>query len=242
MSDRGSLFTSAFWTEVCYQLKVKRRLSTAFHPQTDGQTERQNQCLEQYLRMFINEQQDDWASQLPAAEFVYNNSVHTSTKMTPFFAVMGKHPLLNNAPEDGRPEREVPAAIDRVKRMQNTRETLQANLKDALEYQQEYYNKKHQPQAFRKGDLVLLSTKYLSTKLPSKKLGDKFIGPFAVQDAVRTQAYRIRLPPSYRVHNVFHVSLLKPYHIREGTALPNIKALDLINTSEEVWEVEKILA
>ena len=88
VSDRGSLFTSKFWSTFCYYIVVKRRLSTAFHPQTDGQTERANQTLECYLRCYANHQQDDWAEYLPCAEFAYNRSVHAATGKSPFDMIM----------------------------------------------------------------------------------------------------------------------------------------------------------
>ena len=87
VSDRGSIFISRMWAEICTVIKQKRCLSTAFHPQTDGQTERQNQTLETYLKIFVNDQQDNWASLLPLAEFAYNNSKHSATGMSPFTIV-----------------------------------------------------------------------------------------------------------------------------------------------------------
>ncbi|MBW0584738.1 hypothetical protein O181_124453 [Austropuccinia psidii MF-1] len=84
VSDRGSLFVSSFWTQLCQQLKISRDLSTAFHPETDGQTERVNQILEQYLQMYVSYHQDDWHTWLPLAEFAYNNAEHSSTKKSPF--------------------------------------------------------------------------------------------------------------------------------------------------------------
>ncbi|MBW0573645.1 hypothetical protein O181_113360, partial [Austropuccinia psidii MF-1] len=92
VSDRGPLFVSSFWTNLCQQLKISRDLSTAYHPETDGQTERVNQILEQYLRMYVSYHQDDWNTWLPLAEFAYNNSDHSSTKQSPFFTVYGRDP------------------------------------------------------------------------------------------------------------------------------------------------------
>ena len=92
VSDRGSLFTSKFWSSLCYFLGIKRRLSTAFHPQTDGQTERQNSTMEAYLRAFVNFEQNDWARLLPMAEFAYNNAKNASTGHTPFELNCGYHP------------------------------------------------------------------------------------------------------------------------------------------------------
>jgi transposase InsO family protein len=87
VSDRGSVFISRMWAEIYTVIKQKRRLSTAFYPQTDRQTERQNQTLKTYLRIFVNDQQDNWASLLPLAEFAYNNSKHSATGMSPFTMV-----------------------------------------------------------------------------------------------------------------------------------------------------------
>ena len=95
VTDRGSLFTSKFWSSLCYFLGVKRRLSTAFHPQTDGQTKRQNSTMEAYLRAFVNFEQNDWARLLPMAEFAYNNAKNASTGHTPFELNCGFHPRMS---------------------------------------------------------------------------------------------------------------------------------------------------
>ncbi|MBW0585824.1 hypothetical protein O181_125539, partial [Austropuccinia psidii MF-1] len=96
VSDRGSLFVSSFWTNLCQQLKISRELSTAYHPETDGQTERVNQILQQYLWMYVSYHQDDWNTWLPLAEFAYNNSDHSSTKQSPFFTVYGRDPHFDS--------------------------------------------------------------------------------------------------------------------------------------------------
>jgi len=94
VSDRGKHFISWFWRSLCHLLDIKANLSTAYHPETDGQMERVNQILEQYLRVFINHQQDNWKHLLPLAEFAYNNTQHSATSVTPFFANKGFHPKL----------------------------------------------------------------------------------------------------------------------------------------------------
>ncbi|MBW0478266.1 hypothetical protein O181_017981 [Austropuccinia psidii MF-1] len=86
-SDRGSLFVSLFWTQLCQQLKISRDLSTAFHPETDEREERVNHVLEQYLQMYVRYHQDDWHTWIPLAEFAYNNAEHSSTKQSPFFTI-----------------------------------------------------------------------------------------------------------------------------------------------------------
>ena len=95
VSDWGSVFTSKFWSSLCYFLGIKRRLSTAFHPQTDGQTERQNSTMEAYFRAFVNYEQNDLARLLPMAEFAYNNVKNTSTGYTPFELNCGLHPIIS---------------------------------------------------------------------------------------------------------------------------------------------------
>ena len=95
VTNRGSLFTSKFWSSLCYFLGIKRRLSTAFYPQTDGQTERQNSTMEAYLRAFVNFEQNDWARLLPMAEFAYNNAKNASTGHTPFELNCGYHPRVS---------------------------------------------------------------------------------------------------------------------------------------------------
>ena len=89
VSDRGSIFTLGFWTTFCSLLQIRRNLSTAFHPQKDGQTERQNQTLETYLHAYCNYLQDDWSNWLPLTEFSYNNLAHSGTGFSPFFLAMG---------------------------------------------------------------------------------------------------------------------------------------------------------
>ncbi len=94
MMDRDLLFTSKFWFLLCYFLRIKRKLSTDFHPQTDGQTKRQNSTMEAYLRAFVNWEQDDWAKLLPMAEFAYNNAKNASTGHTLFELNYGYHPKI----------------------------------------------------------------------------------------------------------------------------------------------------
>jgi hypothetical protein len=128
VSDRGPVFTSKFWRAFCSGLGIKLNFSTAYHPQSDGQTERVNQVLEQYLRMFVNYQQDDWSQLLHKAEFTYNNSEHTSTKMTPFYANYGYHPLDPSTPviPTGNPSAQI-----RLEHLVKVRATLAENIKHA---------------------------------------------------------------------------------------------------------------
>jgi hypothetical protein len=240
VSDRGSLFTSHFWAEVCYATKIKRRLSTAFHPQTDGQTERQNQTLEQYLRAYVDSNQDNWAAILPLAEFAYNNSVQASTGLSPFFACYGFHPRLDCEPS--APSL-VPAVAERIDALSRARESAEQHWQHAVAYQKRYYDSHHRPQVFNVGDRVWLSSKNLRLRVPSRKLAPQWLGPFKVEQVIGHQAYKLTLPGSMPVHPVFHTSVLKPYVQRDGDAeaLPGPIQLDETDVTAERYEVETLL-
>ena len=242
VSDRGSVFTSAFWSALCYHCKIKRRLSTAFHPQTDGLTERQNQVLEHYLRTFADAEQAQWANHLPLAEFAYNNAKHSTTGQSPFYLMYGYHPEIHYEVEDNSTVEGVPVAKERVRWLHDMRNSLTQRLESAGAQQAKHYNRKHKPMSYAVGDLVMLSTKNLKQKRPSKKLSHKFAGPFRIEDKVGAQAYRLTLPNTYRIHNTFHVSLLEKYHHRAGDeqAESMLQAPELID-DEEQWEIEEIL-
>ena len=240
VSDRGSLFTSAYWSEICYHMKVKRRLSTAFHPQTDGQTERQNQALEHYLRTFCSTRQNNWANLLPLAEFAYQNALHSSIGCSPFFACYGYNPRMDVSVEDNTTEGEVPAAKDRVQKLLKLREDLAKRWQSVADAHARAYDLKHKPMQYAEGDMVMLSTKNLNQHRPSKKLSHKAIGPFRIEKLIGKQAYRLTLPTNYRIHPVFHVSLLERYERGQNSDIPKFLPPDLINDEEE-YEVEQIL-
>ena len=240
VSDRGSVFTSKFWGAFCRYLKIRRRLSTAFHPQTDGQTERQNQTIEQYLRCYTNWRQNDWVSRLPLAEFSYNNSKHSTTGMSPFRALYGYDPEINAVSEDGAKKGEARDAMDRIKEMQEDRKTLEEHYREAVEHQKKYYDKKHaDAPAFQVGDKVMLRAKNVRQQRPNRKLASRYLGPYPILEIMgKGQAFKIELPPAYKIHPVFHVSLLERYHgDNPEVAEPESIEVD----GEEEWEIDAIL-
>ncbi|KAJ5267259.1 hypothetical protein N7478_010067 [Penicillium angulare] len=238
VSDRGPIFTSRFWSRLCYYSKIKLRFSTAFHPQTDGQTERLNQVLEDYLRCFVDGEQSNWARLLKMAQFACNNAINASTNETPFRMLLGYNPNFQIRTPDEILKKEAPNAEERMNHLRNIREEAVNKLRIAQETQQRSYNKNHKPKDFKVGTLVSLSTKNLRFKAKEKKLSPRRIGPFRVLAKIGAQAYRVALPEKYsRLHNVFSVSLLEPWNSRNNndSRMPMPELED-----EEEWEVEEI--
>jgi len=155
ISDRGSLFTSDFWKRVTEALGISRNLSTAFHPQTNGQTERANATLKQYLRAYCNYQQDDWERLLPIAEFCYNNTQTGTTKITPFFVNYRYHPRF--LPDLGTRNDETPEVSEYIEALRRLHEDLRAEIKEAQVAQTEQANKAQHPDPLlNPGDKVRL--------------------------------------------------------------------------------------
>src|ERR1700722_1443007 len=131
VSDRGAVFASRFLKELYHRLQIKPRLSTAYHPQTDGQTERVNQVLENFLRTYTSHRQDNWAELLPFAEFAYNNVPHSATGFSPFFANTGRHPHITTT---DWVEKDVPAvdeSMQQIKQIKQIQEEVVASLQIA---------------------------------------------------------------------------------------------------------------
>jgi hypothetical protein len=212
VSDRGPQFASIFWGEICNRLGIDRRMSKPFHPQTDGQTERMNAGIEQYLWVFVNPQQDDWVQWLPLAEFAANNGVSESIKCTPFFAVQGVDPRMSFVGEltQGRDQRRCEA--DQVQAaIQQIHEHLPVEMRRIQAVQEEGPNRGHVPAPnIHVGSKVWLDAHNVRTTRPSRKLDWKRLGQCRVQGQVSPDAYELELPASIRIHCVQPVSLLNP--------------------------------
>ncbi|KAM0789315.1 hypothetical protein ACM66B_000153 [Microbotryomycetes sp. NB124-2] len=191
VSDRGSLFT------------------TAYHPRTDGQTERVNQVSEQYLRIYVNYNQDNWVDWLPLAEFAYNNAPHSTTTITPFFANKGNHPTLEVQLEQSTG---TTFASD-LSNLEKIHRHCQEEIKKANEAYVAAANADRQPfPLLSKGDRVWISTKNMKTTRPTPKLSERYIGPYLIDKQISPVACRISLPSHLSaLHPVFHASLLEPH-------------------------------
>lgn len=211
ISDRASTFLSNFSQALNKLLGIKHNASTAYHPQTDDQTERVNQEIEEYLRIFINGCQSDWAEWLAMAEFAYNNTMHASTGLSPFFINYGKNPQRAFEPARATTSR-IARADDFALQMALVKKETSAALKLAAEKMvQNSLTKRTQEIGFNVGDSVLLDASNISSSLPSAKLGVKCYGPFKILKKVGNRSYQLRLPISWRIHDVFHKSKLSNY-------------------------------
>lgn len=221
VSDRDPRFTSEFWQRLMAMLGTKLRMSSGYHPQTDGQTERLNRTIEEMLRAFCgeDERQRLWEKYLPIFEFEYNNSANTTTGYSPFYLWYGQHPHtpVSLAVDDDPPTLRTPSELQGF--LSSIDEAVQAArsaIARAQRNQKEYYDKARRDVSFNIGDLVFVE----STALPrektkpgterTKKFSPLRHGPFAVKRRIGSVAYELDTPATWTAHNVFHVSVLTP--------------------------------
>ncbi|KAL5543511.1 hypothetical protein UlMin_007295, partial [Ulmus minor] len=199
VSDRDARFTSKFWRSVQRAMGTKLNFSTAFHPQTDGQSERTIQTLEDMLRACVLDFGGSWSQHLPLIEFSYNNSYQATIGMAPYEALYGRKLTAPEFVED---------TTNAVKK-------IQARMKFAQSRQKSYADKRRRPLEFQVGDSVFLKISPFKGIIrfgKRGKLNPRYIGPFEILERVGKAAYRLALPPNLAtVHNVFHVSMLKKY-------------------------------
>lgn len=187
ISDQGTQFISHFMKALYQLLGIKITASTAYHPQTDGQTERVNQEIEQFLRLFINQRQDDWYEWVAIAEFAYNNRIHASTQTTPFLLDTGQHPRTSMAPTRDTP---LETLDDFTRRMAKATEEAQAALTKAADEMTQFYDRHWQDAPeYKQGDKVWLNSENLTTTHLSKKLDHKWMGPYSIEKVISCGTY-----------------------------------------------------
>ena len=243
IGDRDSRYTSEFFSDLMSRLHTKLCLSTAYHPQSDGNTERCHRTIEQILRAYVHHSHHDWYERLSLAEFSYNNNIHSSTGHTPFTANYGYDPHTPmNLVEPPTNATENPEILDKLL---SIHDLIQEELKIAKALQKHYADKRTVPTEYNVGDYVLLSTQNLKLlNQPCKKFKQKYICPFKILRKISSQAYELALDSKMKVHPVFHVSLLREYKsdTDPATEVPNtIPAVNDMQYGEDYFYVDRIL-
>lgn len=265
VSDRDPRFTAGYWEQFWKALGVRLSMSTAYHPQTDGQTERTNKTLESILRAYVGWKLNDWDQHLTMAEFAYNSAPQASTRYSPFYLNYGREatkPIdlaLRNIKargEQGDSAADVSnaAAADRLKELAEALVQAQNNVAQAQRRQALYADRSRRPASFAVGDWVMLSTKHLKeqgrdSQAGAAKLGAKWTGPFKVKGSPNANAYTLELPSHMRIHPTVNIEQLKPYwdggaefrtRVRQEQSRPD--AVYTEDNGAEVFEVEAIRA
>ena len=250
LSDRDPRFTAHFWRALWDQLGTRLVMSTAYHPQTDGQTERANRTLEEMLRSYINVNQNDWDDHLAVLEMAYNNSKQTSTGFSPYYLNTGQEmqmPLdlaLGAARACKNPE-----AADRIIELRKNLQLAKDSIRKAQQRQGHYADQHRRDVVFKVGDRVLLSTEHLKLlgENRSIKFANRHIGPFKILKVIGNNAYELELPPQMQIHPVLNVSRLLPY--RDGLVshpdrvqIHDRPPPECDEDGAEIYEIERILA
>jgi hypothetical protein len=231
ISDRDPRFTSHFSKAVAKATGIQQNISTAFHPRTDGQSERMNQWVETYLRDFVNGRQNNWSAFLPAAEFAHNSWKHEHTQHTPHELIIGMNPTAKIDPLDDS----TPSAQERLLELNKARSDAQASLQRRI--------KSITPtRMLETNQMVWLDARNLPVNVPTRKLAPRRYGPFKVIQKVSPVAYRLKLPNTMKIHNVFHIDLLVPYMETEAYGESFPQPPPEIVEGEEEYEVEEIIA
>ena len=236
ISDHGPQFTSAFAMELARILGYDLKLSTTYHPQTNGETEQVNQEVETYLRMFCQGQPDKWSEFIPMAEFAHNLATHSSTQRSPFSLILGYEP--REYLKIGQTF--IPSLEEQLSLLKQARDEALAAHERTQQMMKERITTRFTP--WKVGDKVWLDSRNLRLHYPTKKLAPRREGPFEISHVISLLAYCLRLPLTWKIHNVFHASLLSTYQetAEHGPNFINPPPEEI--DGEEEYEVANILS
>ena len=246
ISDRDVLFTSTFWKQLHRLIGTKLRLSSAYHPQSDGSTERANRTITQMLRQCVHPNQKDWVAKLPAIEFAINSARSESTGFAPFFLNLERMPqmmLWTSQLTSEYPSVRTFALQRKLAIMAAHDSILTARVKQTRDA-----NRKRRSAPFKAGELVYLSTQHISfAKGLARKLLPKFIGPYKILQDFRNSSFKLELPSNLKkrgVHDVFHSSLLREHIPNDDRLFPRRLDTQIGDTpdTEAEWAVNHILS
>jgi len=241
ISDRGPQFTAELMRELNQMLGIESKMLMAFHPQTDGQMERVNQELEQYLRMFIDHRQEQWPDWLRMAEFAYNNKIHSSTKTLPFKANYGQDPRMGFEVKKREKYKGAEKFIAKIKEIQGE---AKAALGKAQEEMKKYVDRKRgEVDEYKVGDLVMLSTKNLKYQMigrRTEKLTERFVGPYKIKKIVSMNMVELELPSTIRIHPVVNVSRIYRY-VGQVEGQRREQPTLVIIEGEKEWKVDVVI-
>jgi hypothetical protein len=227
VSDRDTVFTSSFWQELMTLTGTKLHMSSAFHPQTDGQSESANRVIIMYLRCLTGDRPRQWLRWLPWAEFLFNTAYQTSLRDTPFRVVYGRDPPSIRSYEPG--ETRVPAVAKTMEERAEFLADIRCRLEQAQAMQKRHYDKTHRQVSYAVGDWALLRLHHrAASSLPQAatgKLKPRYVGPYRVIELINEVAVRLALPAGARIHNVFHVGVLKKFQGPPPDAIPPLPPL-----------------
>ena len=235
ISDRGPQFAAKVFQEWNTMIGVKSSMSTAYHPQTDGESERVNQEVEVSLRILCGNHPETWVKLLPEIEFTHNQHPHSVTNESPFRILMGYEPKAVGTP---RIESKFPAVKERLDALTELRKEAAAAHEVAAAAMAKRIRGKLPD--FKEGDKVWLEGKNLRLNYPHRKLAPKREGPFKIIKVLGPVTYRLQLPKTWKMHPVFHATLLTPFRTTEehGPSYPRPPP-DLVEQEPE-YEVEAI--
>ncbi|KAJ3473840.1 hypothetical protein NLI96_g12795 [Meripilus lineatus] len=250
--DRDPRWTSEFWRSVAKQLQTEMLISSARHPQHDGQTEIVNRQLETMLRVYVAEDKGSWSVWVPLLEHAYNKRVHASTGASPYLLLLGFEPrspldFLHDSTSDSSKTISRSTQSDRfVKTLGMHRESARRAIARAQVSQAKSYNKDRRTINFEAGDLILInphSLEWVESRGEGAKLVQKWIGPFKIQQRINENTYRVRLGDNYPGNPVFNIQHLRRYiqsprEFGDRAALPELRAL---KPAREEYEVESII-